>query len=306
MDDKEINDSRAERAEEYRNNGRYAEAIALYRELVNEYPGQDSYLLALAWALLDAGRPDEAVDCFEALLERELKRDVFSGFAFDELVRIFRHRQDYARLVAVCEKAVSRYPDDRELLGELGHACLAAGDARRAVELFGEIVSLDSGDAAFRCYLGDALMAAGDVTEAEQEYRRAAEIDPEEAAQYYSRLGAGLQRLGAAERAEQAFRSAMECSSQDPLYRMNLGDCLVRRGMDEDAETLYEEAIAMNPAFAGAYYNRLGNAFIRAQRPFRAMACFRKAIAAEPANGCYRARLEEASVRAAEGDDTPE
>jgi hypothetical protein len=128
MNAQEENDRRVEFAEKYLKEGHCKEAIGVYHELVGDYPEQDSYLLALAWACLNGRQLDSARDCFERLFEKELMRNVFTGFAFDELVRIFREKREYGRLVEICEKAVSRYPGDTGLLGELGHACLAAGD----------------------------------------------------------------------------------------------------------------------------------------------------------------------------------
>jgi tetratricopeptide (TPR) repeat protein len=294
IDAKQTGEPRAEIAEEYLKEGRYQEAIGVYRELVNEYPEQDSWLLALAWACLDGGQGDAAIDCFERLLERELARDIFTGFAFDELVRIFKNRREYGRLVEICDKTVSRYPDDTGLLGELGHACLAAGDAGRAAEIYERMVALDPDEAVYSRYVGDALMASGDLDGAERAYCRAAETDGGAAGSYYSRLADGLLRAGAGERAERVFRRCLECSREEPLYHLNLGDCLVSRGKFEEAEAQYEKAVAMNPASAGVYYNRMGNAFTRACRHLRAAECFRKATAADPGNAFYRVRLEEA------------
>ncbi len=67
---------------------RYEDAAELYKRLVEMHPGEDSFLLLLAWAYHDSGRLDTAIGCFELLFSSELKRNVFTGFAFDELVRM--------------------------------------------------------------------------------------------------------------------------------------------------------------------------------------------------------------------------
>ena len=299
-------DRRREIAEKCLEEGRGEEAIGLYRELVNEYPEQDSYLLALAWACHDAGQIAVAVDCFERLLEKELARDVFTGFAFDELVRILKEKRQSDRLVAICEKVVARYPDDRGLLGELGQACFAAGAPGRAVALYKRLIALDPDDAVFFCRLGDALLAARDLEGAEEAYCRAAEIDADMAAGYYNKLAEGLLRAGAEERAEWALRKSLACSPEEPRYRLNLGDCLLRRKKLAEAEDQYEQAVKMNPASAGAYYNRLGNALVLARHHRRAAECFRKAIAADPANTFYQVRLAEARAAAGVADPAQE
>src|SRR5690606_7567099 len=97
MDRGEKTDRYQALAEECMTAGRYEEAAIFYRKLIGLNPGEDSFLLILAWACHDAGRIDLAVDCFEQLYEKELRRKIFTGFAFDELVRIFKERADYGR-----------------------------------------------------------------------------------------------------------------------------------------------------------------------------------------------------------------
>ncbi|MBI4632385.1 MAG: tetratricopeptide repeat protein [Deltaproteobacteria bacterium] len=306
IDIKQTGDPRREIAEQYLKEGRLQEAIGVYRELVNEYPDQDSYLLALAWACHDAGQIDAAVGCFDCLLEKELARNVFTGFAFDELVRIFKKGRQFDRLVALCEKAVARYPGDAGLLGELGQACLAAGDPGRAAGAYKRLIALDPDDPVFFCCLGDALLAARNPEGAEEAYRRAVELDADTAGGYYSKLAEGLLQVGAEERAEKVLRKCLECSPEESLYHLLLGDCLLRRKKLEEGEDQYEQAVKMNPASAGVYYNRLGNAFARARHHRRAAECFRKAIAADPSNTFYQVRLAEACAAARDSDPAKE
>jgi len=99
---------------------RFEEAISFYRQLIDLNPGDNSYRLGLAWAYHDCGKADQAVACFEQVFEKELQRRIFTGFAFDELVRIYKESKKYDRLVDVCERAMAAQPEDVALLGELG------------------------------------------------------------------------------------------------------------------------------------------------------------------------------------------
>jgi hypothetical protein len=123
---------RCQEAEECLRAGDYQTAIDSYRTLVADYPDEESLLLALAWAYYDAGRQDQAIRCFEQLFHQELSRNIFTGFAYDELVRILRTSRQYDRLVDVCTRAVAAWPDDIALLKELGTAYLQAGMTRKA------------------------------------------------------------------------------------------------------------------------------------------------------------------------------
>ncbi|MBE0558262.1 MAG: tetratricopeptide repeat protein [Proteobacteria bacterium] len=79
--------------------GRHTEAIPLYRKLVEAFPEEESHLLALAWALHDSGNPKEAAACFERLFRKELTRKLVIGFAYDELVRIYREGKNWEALI---------------------------------------------------------------------------------------------------------------------------------------------------------------------------------------------------------------
>lgn len=163
---------------------RYDDAIILYEKLVDMHPGEDSFLLSLAWAYHDTGRLDDAIECFEQLLSVELKREVFTGFAFDELVRLFRENGQYNRLVDVCEKVVAAQQDDIALLSDLGDAYLKAGRASEAVAVFERIVEVEPDASAAYCNLGNALVTTGDFDGAEEAYRKAVEIDPQKLAPF--------------------------------------------------------------------------------------------------------------------------
>ena len=101
-------------------------------EIHKEYPEEESVILMLSWAYYDSGNTEQAVKYLNLLLERELKRKVFTGFAFDELVRIYKQEKDFEKLVEICERAIAAQPEDVGLLTELGNAYLQSGEAKKA------------------------------------------------------------------------------------------------------------------------------------------------------------------------------
>ncbi|HVO67360.1 MAG TPA: tetratricopeptide repeat protein [Syntrophales bacterium] len=272
---------------------RYDDAIKLYEKLVDLHPGEDSFLLSLAWAYHDSGRLADAVDCFERLLNVELKQEVFTGFAFDELVRIFKEKGEYNRLVDVCKKVVAAQPDDTALLSELGDAYLKAGRASEAVGVFEKIVEVEQDASAAYCNLGNALVATGNFDGAEEAYRKAVEIDPSEAGSFYNKLAYVYFDAGHDKRAEMAFRRGLEFRIDEPMYHCGLGDVLVRLGKINDANDEYDKAVDLNRASSAAYYNRFGNTLARESYHLQAIEAFKKAIAADPKNPFYYVRLAE-------------
>ncbi|MDA8123836.1 MAG: tetratricopeptide repeat protein [Deltaproteobacteria bacterium] len=282
--------------------GRPAEAVPILRELVQSAPEEESLLLTLAWALHDSGRKEEAADCFERLLDRELSRGIFTGFAYDELVRLYREEMRWEKLLSVCERAVAAQPEDAGLLRTLGESYLAAEKSDAAAAVFEKLTVLETDVPGHWCGLGNARIAAGDPSGAEAAYLRAAELDPEDAPALFCRLADGCLRKGYPEQARPALLRCLALCPDEPLYRMALGDVLICLGKPDAAAETYAHAVALNPAAAGACWNRLGNGLAKAEQPLMAVEAFQKAVAAEPKNPRYLLRLAAAYAAAGLAD----
>ena len=163
---------------------------------------------------------------------------------------------------------------------------------RRGIAGFEKLTALEPDVPEHWCALGNARLAAGDPGEAEAAYLRAAELDPADAAAFFSRLADGCLRAGYPEQAQATLVRCLALSPDEPLYRMALGDVLIRLGKPDAAADAYARAAALDPAAAGGCWNRLGNrlaqrraSISRRRRPFA------KAVAAEPDNPRYLLRL---------------
>jgi tetratricopeptide (TPR) repeat protein len=266
----------------YMKEKRYPEAIAVYRQLIQMKPDMDSFVLCLAWALKDNGEVEEAVAQFEKLFQKELARRVFTGFAYDELVRLFREMKQHDRLVEVCERAVAVQKKDLALLFTLGDAYLRAGQLEKARPIFQGLLDEEPDSSQYHAAMGNALIAGGRFEEAEAHYRQAIENDfPGKRGVFLDRMGHACMRAGAFERAESAFLGAVE-------------DALVKLGRVDEAFRSYGEAVRVNPAFEGTSYNRLGNTLMKENRAPEAVEAFRRAGAADPVNAFYKLSLADA------------
>lgn len=272
---------------------RYEQVIAIYQKLVERFPAEDSYLLQLAWACHDAGRVTESLACFEQLLEKELRQDIFTGFAYDELVRIFKAEGLYDRLIGVCEKAVYDQPEDTGYLGDLGDALIRAGRFDRAAEVFGLMIAIDPDEADFHCRLGNALIRAGDFSAGQKAYEAAAGMDPAAADRFYDRLARVYHEAGQDEQAEAAQRKSVAQCPEKAVYHLNLCEILVHRRKFSDARHACEQAIAISPAEGAVCYNRLGNTLLRAGCHREAMDIFLQALSLDAGNPRYYRHLAE-------------
>ena len=279
--------------------GRSAEAVSIYRKLIQDCPEEDSHLLALAWALHDSGERYEAIVCFEQLFGRELARGLFIGFAYDELVRMHREENNGEALVSVCERAAAAQPEDVGILQTLGEAYLSTGKTAEATVLFEKLTEREPDVPGYWCSLGDARLAGGDPGGAEAAYNRAAENDPATKAVFLSRLAESLMRFGHLERARTVWERSLEACPKEPFCWTGLGDCLVRLGEPAAAADAYRRAAELRPASAAAFWHRLGQGLVREGHHFLATEAFNEAVAAAPENPFHRLCL--AQCYAAQG-----
>ncbi len=276
------------RAEQLLKEAKLPEAIALYESVHNTHPEEESVLLMLALAHYDNGETPKALHYLEAIMERELKRKIFTGFAFDELVRIYKQERKFDNLVEICRKAVTVQPNDVALLSELGSAYLYAEKPEEACLIFEKLIGMENDNPAFYCRWGEALFAAGLTPESQAAYKKAAEIDPEDADRYYFQLANLFQNTG---HNDHAVRSLNDCISVNPcnsLYYCALGDILITLGKKDEALDAYKTAIKHDNAGAGGYYNRLGHTLMKAKHFSMATDAFKAAIEFDAAKPYYK------------------
>jgi tetratricopeptide (TPR) repeat protein len=272
---------RLDQADKLLRERKYLEAIALCEEVHQAYPDEESVLLLLAWAHYDNGAPARALEYLEILLARELSRKIFTGFAFDELVRIYKQEKNFVRLTQICENAVAVQPEDIGLLTELGNAYLQAGRSDDACRIYEKLVRLENDNPAFYCLLGEALFAAGRTIESKTAFLKASAIDPDQADYYHYKIAGLFARGGYTEEAKKLLAACIAAKPANPLYHCALGDLLIGLGQIQEALIAYETAAQSDHSGAGAYFNRLGNSFMKEKLFDQAANAFQKAIDCE-------------------------
>lgn len=276
--------------------GRFDEAIAILEGIHKAHPAEESVLMRLAWASWDKGDTESSIRHWEEMFERELEQKVFTGFAYDELVRICKQEGKIVRLVALCEKAASVQPEDPGLAEELGRAYLLSGEFEKAVGVFSKLVSAEDDNPVYHCLLGEALLAAGRYEEFENSYRQAGIIEPDNEDRYLFQAASLYMEKHLPERAISLITMCLKLAPRKSLYRCALGDALVAMNRPDDAFVVYEEACLADPAQAAAYWNRLGNSLMEEELFSHAIKAFEAALAVAPHTPCLH-QLEAAKAR---------
>lgn len=272
---------------------KFDEALLLLQEIRSLYPDEESVLLRLAWASWDQGDKERSITYWEALLDRELQRKVFTGFAYDELVRIYKQEGKTGELVALCEKAVKVQPLDIGLLEELGKAYLLSGQNEKACDTFRKLSSMETDNPVFYCRLGEALLAAGRLDAFENAYREAGRLDPDEADRYLFQAADLCLRKGQHDAAGRLLIRCLEMAPSNSLYHCSLGDVLVAMKQPDDAFAAYEKACRINRSQTAVYWNRLGISLMKTELFKEAVKAFEAALAFDPSTPC-RHHLETA------------
>ncbi len=277
-----------DRAQQLLQEGKHSEAIALFEEFHKTHPEEESILLMLAWAHYDNGDTSKTLHFLETVMDRELKRKIFTGFAFDELVRIYKQERKFDNLVEICRKAAAAQPNDVTLLAELGSAYVYAEKPDQACQVFEKLIGMESDNPAFYCHWGEALFVAGRTTGSKAAFMKAAEIDPEDADRYYFQLANLFQNIGCHEEAQKLLEDCISVNPTNALYYCALGDILIALGETRKALATYKTAISYDKASAAAFNNRLGHAFMKEKYFSDAIEAFNAAIAIDASKPYYK------------------
>ncbi|HOE78964.1 MAG: tetratricopeptide repeat protein [Syntrophaceae bacterium] len=262
------------------------EAIALLEEVHRVHPTEESVLLRLAWANWDKGDRESSIRHWEEMFERELERKVFTGFAYDELVRICKLEGKTAKLVTLCQKAASVQPDDPGLAEELGRAYLLSGEFEKAVGVFSKLVSVEDDNPVYHCLLGEALLNAGRYEEFENACCRAGLIEPENEDRYLFQAAGLYMEKQLPERAKRLLARCLSIAPGESLYHCALGDALLAMNRPADAFMAYEKACLTDPSQTAAYWNRLGNSLMKKELFADAIKAFEAALAFDGQTPC--------------------
>jgi len=231
-----------QRAVQYHQAGRLAEAEALYRQLLSMQPNNAPVLHLLGLAAYQRG--------------------------------------DAAMAVEEIGKAVALAPDQPDYFSNLGLALRANHQPQQAVVAYRRALQLAPRDAAIHNNLGSALHDLKRYEEAEASYRTALAIEAENPSALFN-LGNLLSDLVRHAEAVQCYRQALRWMPQDADIHNNLANALRESGQLEPALASYCEALRLQPEYPAAARHS-GWLLQELGRPSEAIACYRAALLHDP------------------------
>jgi tetratricopeptide (TPR) repeat protein len=227
---------------QHQQQGRFAEAEAIYRQVLASHPNNPDAMQLLGVLAAQVGKADIAVD----------------------LIR----------------RAIAINPRQPMYHCNLGQTYLSVGRADEAVAAFAQAIAIQPDFFQAIVNQGNAYLARGDVDQAISNYRRAIEIDPH-VAETYNNLGNALRHKQQMDDAISAYRDAIARTPRLPDAHYNLAIALKDSRRFDEAIAEFQQAIALRPNYPEAL-NNLGNVYQSVGRLEEAAALFRHAIALRP------------------------
>lgn len=197
-----------EQAERLLNQGALHDAEALYREILEDTPGQPNASQGLGLIALHTGHASAAVE--------------------------------------LLQMASIGLPDDAPVHAHLGLAFATAGDARSAEGCYRKSISLAPNYADSHLNLANLLLELGRIDEAADEYGEAAQLAPDSGPVHYGAAMLELNRQRPAA-AITAFEKALSYAPGLLPARVNLATLLHQQGRHEEAVRQLEAAVSYAP-----------------------------------------------------------
>jgi predicted O-linked N-acetylglucosamine transferase (SPINDLY family) len=291
-------------------NGDTEGGIAFIERSLAVNPSQPLAYSNLGNALLTAGLPQRALDCFERALR--LKSDLTvahynRGNALRSLGRPDDALASYDTAL-ILDPAHAKALNNRGLvlqdLGRFAEALIAFDRAAKldprfagaqenlaavllnlkrpldALAISERLLQWAPENSGAQCGRGNALLALERFEEAADSYARALQITPDCFEALLNR-GAALQRLQRLEAALEDCERALQLRSESVLALTNIGNVLL--GLDRATEALahYERALALSPDDSTALHGR-GAALVKLERQEEAAQAFADVLRVQP------------------------
>jgi Flp pilus assembly protein TadD len=251
-------------------------------------PGQPVVLLAQAKLMLQQREFNAAEKAFKRVIE--LGPDQLSARAGLAVALDAQGRRAEAKAALDAIDTKTGKPDR---LGPVGNGYNAIDEAKRALQIFDQMLAAKVNTAEVHVGRGDALQRLNDPGMALAAYQRASELAPKSSALEFRR-GLSLERMSRDVDAEAAYRSAIQLDSMAAGARNNLAQLLARNGIKlEEALQNALRAVEIEPS--AALYDTLGAVYVVRGDTELARKAFEQAVAKAPTNAAYRQRLDKAT-----------
>lgn len=233
----------------WRHAGNFKDVFTLYADTLEKNPACWMAHNNLAIALVDAGRPAEAIAHYEqaiALRPNYAEAENNLGYALTQLGRpadALRH----------LERAVQLKPRYADAHNNVGAALMGLGRTADGLAAFATALRLNPNYAVAHFNLGLATASSGKPAEAIPHFQRALQLDPRYADAELN-WGIALTVTNRVLDALPHFERALQLAPDRPNSHVMFGRALVAAGRLDEATTRFRAALELQPNHAQAHY----------------------------------------------------
>jgi tetratricopeptide (TPR) repeat protein len=220
--------------------GRPEDAIAYFRHSLTLKPDLLQAHIGLAQALVEMGRPTEALHSYHTALELNPRLAEVHNILGNVLVGLGQLEE----AEACYRRALSLLPQRAELHSNLSRVLLDMARVDESIASSHRALEIDPDLPEAHENLAGALLNVN-FEQAVAHYRQALRFRPDDADLNY-RLGVALRLLGRTSEAEACCRRALELSPDHAAAIATLAEARADRGDFAAAEALFKQALALN------------------------------------------------------------
>lgn len=259
--------------------GRWAQAEAIYREVLAAMPGQAEALDLLGALLAQTRRAEEGI----AILREAVAADPRRVSAWMNLGLLLRGRDALEEALGCYRRVVEIDPGHAFAHNQMGEMLKATGHAAEALAAFERAAALKPDYAKALHNLAGMLAAKERFEAAAALCRRVLALQPG-FVEGYTNLGNALAGLRQFTEAIACYEHVLRLKPGESAARINLGHALAGAGRFGEAVACYEAALR-EPLAAreqGAVCLQLGSALMEEERLEESVAAYRRAVALCP------------------------
>lgn len=258
--------------------GRKDEAVQHIKRAISLQPGAAEFHNNLAMVYLERGRFDQAAAAAQSALA--LRNDYV--VAMNILANALRKLGRFSESIGWFERSLAAKSDQPEVLSALVEVLRLAGRNDQAEARMKELMIVHSAahDALVRN--GEALLNENRLEEAAGAFRALMQQFPQSWVGFNG-LALAIFRLGRFNEALPLFQKSIELAPDNPGPFNNLGHACMTEGHLEQAIEVLKKAVAIRPDFAEAY-NNLGSAYLYCLDIGQARRAYERALFFQPDN----------------------
>ena len=222
--------------------GKIAEAIAVLEPLSKDSPIYTESALQLAYLYKRLNQNDHAILILQELLTQGTERKDLYYY----LVVFLDDSGDYARALDIALAGVEKYPEDVQLLYQLGAIYEKLGQHQAATGTMEKILSLDDAHPDALNFLAYGQAENGvDLELALSRAERALALKP--SGYIVDTLGWVYFKLGRYPESREQLEKAVKLHPEDAVIQEHLGDLYRAMNLRQESESAYREALKLEP-----------------------------------------------------------